>query len=63
MPDTIECPRDLLNECRAEIAQLIDDIGGCDHQVGICCCDQYRLLDWIDRTLAEANTTQEEPSR
>lgn len=26
-------------------AETIKDLGGCDHSVGICCCEDIRLVD------------------
>jgi len=39
---------DLLKESTKELIQLVDDIGGCDHSVGICCCG---LNDLIERNI------------
>jgi len=38
---------DLLN-------QHMKDIGGCDHSVGICCCDDERRIDAMRAALAKA---------
>ncbi len=36
---------ELFKKVTAELAQCVDDIGGCDHSVGICTCSLYTLLD------------------
>ena len=28
-----------------ELKQLLKDIGGCDHPVGVCCCGLKRLIE------------------
>lgn len=56
--------RDLLRERERELVELlkahlahttqsIKDIGGCDHSVGICCCDMIRDCDAASALLAK----------
>ena len=41
----------LVKEMRTELIELIRDAGGCDHEVGICCCSLYAILLGLDRTI------------
>lgn len=35
----------LLVEAHAYVKEQIDFMGGCDHDVGLCCCADIRLCD------------------
>lgn len=42
------------------VQEFLDETGGCDHSVGICYCDEYRLLDdlrgdraWLSQAISE----------
>ena len=39
----------ILEMCAKELAKVCDDAGGCDHEVGVCCCDLYALIDECDK--------------
>lgn len=39
----------LLDEAKLELDQLLEDIGGCDHEVNICACSLVRLVDDIKK--------------
>lgn len=43
----------LLQQCVPELKDSIDAIGGCEHNVGVCCCGLRRLLSDIEGTLKE----------
>lgn len=45
--------RQLLRECRKELKQVVKDMGGCDHSVGVCCCDLIYLIERVDRATKE----------
>ena len=45
---------ELLKLAVAELKITIEDIGGCDHTVGICCCSLANLIDDIDKVIAKA---------
>lgn len=34
-----------ITDTNKELEQLVKDIGGCDHAVGICCCGTIRLIE------------------
>lgn len=42
----------ILERCAKELAKVCDDAGGCDHEVGICCCDLYQLIGECDKARA-----------
>ena len=48
---------DLHVDARKSIAQTLEDSGGCDHGVGVCCCSEHYLLDEIDVTLKKYEET------
>ena len=37
-----------------DLKKYLEDIGGCDHSVGICCCDISRNLESALAVIAEA---------
>lgn len=41
-----------LSEALEEEKETIDAIGGCDHEVGICCCDLANKIDRHEKLLA-----------
>lgn len=41
----ITIPYELARNVLRDLKQNIEDIGGCDHSVGICCCDQIRTVE------------------
>lgn len=43
---------ELLGRAQTEIDLTLGFFGGCDHDVGVCCCGTQRLLDEIDAALA-----------
>lgn len=52
-----ERERELVELLKAHLAhttQSIKDIGGCDHSVGICCCDMIADCDVAQALLAKA---------
>ena len=48
--------RDLLHRCTVELANDIEMAGGCEHEVGICCCETKWLLHDAKLALEEAGT-------
>lgn len=46
--------RDMLRVHVNYTKQSIKDIGGCDHSVGICCCDMQQDVDYAERLLGGA---------
>ncbi len=44
---------ELLKDYRKRIDDEIQEIGGCDHHVGICACGEYEILNEIDKTIKE----------
>lgn len=53
IPDKLEKASELLDEelkevCKlllAEVKDVLEDSGGCDHSVGVCWCDTVRIVD------------------
>jgi hypothetical protein len=41
----LEEMRKCLAECSKELSQIVKDLGGCDHSVGICECHLIRLAE------------------
>jgi hypothetical protein len=52
--DNIEVPRATLAEVRGELAQTLEDIGGCDHDVGVCACGLKDLIETVRELLGES---------
>ena len=50
-PELIEVVESLLTVAK----QTLKDIGGCDHSVGICCCDLIRKIEVAEEVLNAAN--------
>lgn len=44
----------LLKENLVELRRTIEEIGGCDHPVNICCCGLVRLADDTDEAITKA---------
>ncbi len=42
------------------IADELKEIGGCDHAVGICCCDDVAMLENFDAVIAKVETVSKE---
>lgn len=45
--------RNYMADSVKELEQLLKDVGGCDHQVGICCCGLKQLIEDGKRILKE----------
>ena len=43
--------REIIAELLEEARQYVDEVGGCDHPVGICCCDVIRKIERAERYL------------
>jgi hypothetical protein len=43
-----------LKASTVELKQTLNDIGDCDHSVGICCCDLRMLIESNERILSKA---------
>lgn len=37
----------LLRKVATWMMEQLMELGGCDHPVGICCCEDYRLLEAV----------------
>lgn len=48
----------LLTDAHKELTQLVQDIGGCEHDVGVCCCGLVRLVSDIDAYLGERHEAE-----
>ena len=49
---TVAISLDLAQRVLADLQQNIEDICGCDHNVGICCCDQIRnVVDFAEAVI------------
>lgn len=44
MTDTVQIPRRVLDSAIECIEFALQDVGGCDHSVGICMCKEARAL-------------------
>jgi hypothetical protein len=56
MTDSITIPVDLLRELHDHLVESIDQIGPCDHEVGLCICDLKQLEISTGRQLNKART-------
>lgn len=56
----LRADRDQLLKAAKEVLPImrgyIKDIGGCDHQVGICCCADIRACDALELAVAQSIT-------
>jgi hypothetical protein len=57
--DTVEVPRATLVEVREQLAQTLEDIGGCDHDAGICACGLGDLIEDVRELLGERAPKEE----
>ena len=48
--------REILERCYQSINAMLLDVGGCDHSVGICCCEDIRLAEDIRELLFDGDT-------
>lgn len=48
--DAVAVPRDLLEQVSQELEQTWEDLGRCDHSVGVCTCSLAQLVEDV-RTL------------
>lgn len=44
----------VMRALRDHLSDLIEDIGGCDHSVGICACDIRNSIEYADVLLGDA---------
>ena len=44
----------LLKECLEYVKNNIDELGGCDHSVGICMCGDISLADRLAEAIKKA---------
>lgn len=45
----------LLIRARDYVQQTINDLGGCDHSVGVCMCEDIRLAEDLDEAIKGAS--------
>ncbi len=42
-----------LEGCLAECKEILNFTGGCEHDVGVCCCQLIRRIDHAEKALAQ----------
>ena len=53
-PEALTDLYETLKAVLPELKQYVEDVGDCDHSVGICICGLFNKLDNIEKALAKA---------
>lgn len=55
--------RSLIARAIISIRDTINAIGGCDHDVNICCCDEKLLVEELQSALSKLAAAASEPTK
>ena len=47
--------KEVISNLRDTLVSLVSDVGGCEHEAGVCCCREYSAILLAQTTLGESD--------